>query len=198
MTQGQSEIVPVYMNWKSGLQSSDRNTYVFLVSLKLVQTRSNSMYVSGAEWEPGKKILSDGWTFFACTEVSHWDISLLEERVKIYHVTFPLLWFYMVAPICFIVWTLYGQSVVQFSSQIMWILLEFPAKILSGILSLEHYDYFYNDSNLSDLCLQRMQKRLIFYFPDHELFLVQQLQNVKKVFVFPLFSVTASWQLSLW
>lgn len=38
--------------------------------------------------------------------------------------------------------------------------LNSPAKILAGIIFLEYYDYFYKDSNLSDLCLQRMQKRL--------------------------------------
>lgn len=75
------------MNWKSGLQSLDIN--ILLFSLKLVQTRSNSMYVSGDEWQPEKKILSDGWAFFASTEKSRWDISLLEERVKICRVTFP-------------------------------------------------------------------------------------------------------------
>lgn len=38
--------------------------------------------------------------------------------------------------------------------------LNSPAKIFAEIISLEHYDYFYNDNNLTDLCLQTMQKRL--------------------------------------
>lgn len=128
-----------------------------------------------------KKILSDGWAFLA----SDWDISLLEERVK-----FIICLFH---PFNFIIYgcsnLFYGldSMLFNFCHKLCEFCLNSPAKILAVIISLEHYDYFYNDSKRVVCVYRECKSGFQFYFPGHELFLVQQLQDVKKCVCIPTF-----------
>lgn len=45
--------------------------------------------------------------------------------------------------------------------------LNSPAKIFAVIISLEHYDYFYNDSKQVICVYRECRSGLQFYFPDH-------------------------------